>query len=77
MYRKLVLFTLLVTFALLMLDLDRFKPINDTLGHSAGDAMLKSVGERLRRCLGPRDLVAHLSADEFAIMQISVQAATR
>jgi diguanylate cyclase (GGDEF)-like protein len=57
--------------AVLCLDLDRFKEINDTLGHASGDAMLKAVGDRLRGCLGPRDLVARLSADEFAIMQLS------
>ncbi len=57
--------------AVLCLDLDRFKEINDTLGHTSGDAMLKAVGERLRGCLGSRDLIARLSADEFAIVQIS------
>ena len=56
--------------AVLCLDLDRFKEINDTLGHASGDIMLKAVGERLRSCLGPRDVIARLSADEFAIVQI-------
>ncbi len=57
--------------AVLCLDLDRFKEINDTLGHSLGDAMLKAVGERLRGCLGERDMIARLSADEFAVAQIT------
>lgn len=56
--------------AVLCLDLDRFKEINDTLGHTSGDIMLKAVGERLRGCLGPRDVIARLSADEFAVVQI-------
>ena len=61
--------------AVLCLDLDRFKEINDTLGHTSGDAMLKAVGERLRRCLGERDMIARLSADEFAIVQVNRRAA--
>ncbi len=57
--------------AVLCLDLDRFKEINDTLGHTLGDAMLKAVGGRLRHCLGERDTIARLSADEFAVLQIT------
>jgi diguanylate cyclase (GGDEF)-like protein len=57
--------------AVLCLDLDRFKEINDTLGHTLGDAMLKAVGDRLRHCLGERDMIAHLSADEFAVLQVT------
>jgi diguanylate cyclase (GGDEF)-like protein len=57
--------------AVLCLDIDRFKEINDTLGHTAGDAMLKAVGERLRNCLGENDMIARLSADEFAALQVT------
>jgi diguanylate cyclase (GGDEF)-like protein/PAS domain S-box-containing protein len=55
-------------FALLVLDLDRFKEINDTLGHFRGDLLLQSIGERLSAVLGQRDLLARLGDDEFAVL---------
>jgi diguanylate cyclase (GGDEF)-like protein len=57
------------TFALLLVDVDDFKTINDTLGHAVGDALLKEIAERLRRCARDTDVVARLGGDEFAIVQ--------
>ncbi len=54
--------------ALLYLDLDRFKDVNDTLGHPTGDALLRIVAERLRACVREGDFIARLSGDEFAIV---------
>ena len=56
-------------FTVLMIDLDRFKAINDTLGHAAGDLLLKEVAERIESSTRPADLVARLGGDEFAIIQ--------
>jgi diguanylate cyclase (GGDEF)-like protein/PAS domain S-box-containing protein len=58
--------------ALLYLDLDNFKSINDTLGHRVGDSLLKSVAARIQACLGPNDMIARLGGDEFAIIQAAV-----
>ena len=55
--------------AVLWLDLDRFKEVNDTLGHAVGDALLKAATERLQACVRERDTVARLGGDEFAIIQ--------
>ena len=54
--------------ALLLLDLDRFKDVNDGLGHAAGDQLLVAVGGRLQAHLGPQDLLARLGGDEFALV---------
>jgi diguanylate cyclase (GGDEF)-like protein len=57
--------------AVLYLDLDRFKDINDTLGHPVGDALLKAAGKRLLACIEDGDTVARLGGDEFAIVQLA------
>jgi len=54
--------------AVLYIDLDRFKPINDEFGHAAGDRLLIAVSRRLRRALRPQDLLARLGGDEFAVL---------
>lgn len=60
-------------FALIMLDLDGFKPINDTFGHEAGDEVLKIIAERLRHHARADDTVARLGGDEFAIICVGIE----
>ena len=57
------------SFAILCIDLDRFKAVNDSMGHSIGDKLLKVVASRLINCCKERDFVARLGGDEFAIIQ--------
>ncbi|WEK05160.1 MAG: EAL domain-containing protein [Candidatus Devosia phytovorans] len=54
--------------ALLMLDLDRFKQVNDTLGHQAGDELIRAVGQRIRQVVGADPMIARLGGDEFIVM---------
>ena len=61
------------SFAVLCLDLDHFKNINDTLGHPVGDTLLQVVATRLRDCLRETDIVARLGGDEFAIVQVETE----
>ena len=59
--------------AVLYIDIDEFKRINDSLGHSVGDELLKAVASRLRGCLAGTDFVARLGGDEFAIIQTAIK----
>jgi diguanylate cyclase (GGDEF)-like protein len=58
-------------FAVMVVDLDRFKQVNDSLGHPVGDKLLKRVAERLREMASPEDVVARLGGDEFTILQFA------
>ena len=59
-------------FAVLYLDLDHFKDINDTLGHPMGDRLLRAVGKRLKDCVREIDMVARFGGDEFAVLQVDI-----
>ena len=60
-------------FAVLFIDLDRFKMINDTLGHHAGDQFLIEISQRLRECVRDNDILARLGGDEFVVLLDSLQ----
>lgn len=58
--------------AVILIDLDRFKDVNDLYGHGAGDEVLTTVSDRLRSLVGSRDTIARLGGDEFAILQVDM-----
>lgn len=60
-------------FALLVIDLDRFKEVNDTLGHQAGDAVIREAARRIQDTVRGADIVARLGGDEFAIVQVDTE----
>ncbi|WGF90600.1 bifunctional diguanylate cyclase/phosphodiesterase [Marinivivus vitaminiproducens] len=58
--------------AVLCIDLDRFKEVNDSFGHAAGDQLLKSCAERIRACIRQEDTLARISGDEFIVIQVGI-----
>ena len=66
-----------IDFAVLCIDLDHFKAVNDTLGHPVGDALLQAVADRLRQNTRPTDLVARLGGDEFTVIQSNIAGSTQ
>lgn len=58
---------------IIFIDLDNFKNINDTVGHSNGDKLLKQIGKMIKSILGPNDVLAHFSADEFIILKPNIK----
>jgi diguanylate cyclase (GGDEF)-like protein len=64
-------------FAVMFIDLDRFKCINDTLGHAAGDTLLTEIANRLKHCLEGNDVVARVGGDEFVILLREVPSTQR
>jgi diguanylate cyclase (GGDEF)-like protein len=62
-----------IRFAIHCIDLDRFKPVNDTYGHAAGDEVLKLVASRLRRISRQGDTIARIGGDEFVLVQVGIR----